>query len=405
MNPTIARLQNNNYSKQLKKNNMKANDTHIKTIAETFLGNINHEIRTPLNAILGFSELLKIQNQHQKEMFLNIIIENVHKLIKCIEDLTLLSQLKMNHIVPEYKNINTNHMLQYIFNNTANQYKKIKDGTIQLLLKEPHDNKECIVNTDESIIIYIFKYLLHNAVKHTNKGYIKFGYHQKTKDQITFFVKDTGKGVPQEITRHLFNNLLNDETQINKHNTDAGLTICKQLISTLKGNVYFESEPEKGATFYFSIPCQTSKKHPEGQRNMRLNKKSLNNKTILLVDEDENTLLYLKEILENHNINVLSVTEAHQAIKFIKRYKDIDMILMNIQLPDMDGYETSGIIKNIRNDIPLIIQAGYSPEQKDQGKQHITWDDHILKPISSTELIQKIAFHFTPQANCKNECR
>lgn len=239
---------------------MKETDQYVVNIAKTFFSNINHEIRTPLNAILGFSELLKTTDK--KDEFIDVIIDNSRKLLNFTDRLIYLSQLQSGNVKPKLRSVDLHRFLHETFNKTINSHEKIKNGTIQLMLKEPPENDHHTGLLDEEIISCLFDQLINDAVQNMTSGYIKIGYSVKEKKEVTFFVQDSRvknnikqeeKGtMPKFFTKEEFYQFYNAGHAM-------GMSVCIYMLDILKGDLNFASGSD-GFTIYFSIPIRKKRK-------------------------------------------------------------------------------------------------------------------------------------------------
>jgi CheY-like chemotaxis protein len=359
-------------------------------LAEVFLNNVNHEIRTPVNAILGFSKLLKDDSGiEKKDEYVDIIIESSKKLIDNIDNLIMLSNLQSGNIKVENKPVNIRTLLNGLFNEYLAISKKVREGKINLLKKELdiYDYEELVLDTDETLVTIIFKQLLDNAIKFTDKGNIEFGYQTNSVEAITFFVKDQGIGISKEKKDQIFEQFVQDDISYtrNYEGCGIGLAICKGITQLMKGEIWYESNNNKGTTFYFNLPY-----HIIENKQIRQSKEKTK-PTILVVEDDEPSSLYIKEILEDQGMFVYNVYLGYDATQFVLRHKEIDLVVMDVKLPDINGLKCSKIIKSIRQDIPIIVQTAYQIEEIEWDNNDIYWEEVIHKPINRTLLLDAIS--------------
>ncbi len=368
----------------------------MNNIAEIFFSNINHEIRTPLNAIMGFSELLKTTHTDKKDLFLDIIIDNGRQLLHCIDNLIYLSQLQAGIIKPQPKPVNLHQLLHKIFNKTVEYHKKLKDETIQLILKVPSGNNQITMNIDETMITCIFEQLLNNAVQYMSSGQIKIGYKISENQDITFFVQDTRAQYNSQHKEMFCNSLTKENSsQFQNEGIGMGLIISNYILEILNGTLRFETGRNKGLTFYFTVPCQQSKQPIDEIKKLSVDNELLHDMNVLVVEDDDSSTLYLQEILDEYNIKTCFASHASHAVNCIKHQKEINLVLMDIQLPDMNGIRAAEKIKKIRPEIPVIMQTGFSFYNDDNAPENKVWDDFILKPVSSGELLNKMMIQYT----------
>ncbi len=375
---------------------MDDNKMHINNLAEIFFSNINHEIRTPLNAIMGFSELLKTTHTDKKDIFLDIITDNGRQLLHFIDNLIYLSQLQAEIIKPHPKPVNLHQLLHKIFNKSVEHHKKLKNGTLQLMLKEPPENGQTTINIDETMVTCIFEQLLNNAVQYMSNGNIKIGYCTPKGPNITFFVQDTRTQYNSHQKQMICNAFTKENIhQFHNNGSGMGLIICNYILDILGGTLRFETGRDKGLTFYFSIPCQHAKQPIDEVNDLFIDNELIDEMNVLIVEDDEASLLYLQELFNEYNINTYVASHAYKAINYVKNQKDINMVLMDIQLPDMNGIKTTEKIKKIRPELPVIMQTGFSFYNDDTAPENKIWDDFVLKPVAAAELLNKMMTQYT----------
>jgi CheY-like chemotaxis protein len=365
------------------------NNKTYKNPANIFLANVNHEVRTPINAIMGFSELLKNNgiDDHKKDEFIDIIIDNSKRLIDHIDNLILLSNLDSNMVMVEERIVDINCMLNDLFVHYLQKNIKIREGKINLIKKEFTENNPLLIKIDETLTSKLFRLLIDNAIKFTEKGNVEFGYLKNNNDSLTFFVKDQGIGIDNGQKEVIFNKYLQGDINYttNYSGCGLGLAICNKIINLLNGELWFESDKKRGTTFYFNLPLHeisnpyyNNNRHHKGQ------------KSILVVEDDEPSSLFIKEILEEEGFYVYNVYCGSDAAQFVMRHKDIDLVLMDVKLPDIDGLECTRIIKNMKKDVPVILQTAYEINPGKMKKNDLLWDDILYKPINRTLLLDKI---------------
>ncbi len=368
----------------------------INNLAEIFFSNINHEIRTPLNAIMGFSELLKTTHTDKKDIFLDIITDNGRQLLHFIDNLIYLSQLQAEIIKPHPKPVHLHQLLHKILNKTVEHHKKLKNGTLQLILKEPPENEQTTINIDETMITCIFDQLLNNAVQYMSNGNIKIGYYTPENQKITFFVQDARTQYnSQQIEMFCKGVTKKNSFQSYNNGSGMGLIICNYILDIVGGTLRFETGREKGLTFYFSIPYEQPNSPQEKITYPAIDRNILNDINALIVEDDEPSLYYLQELFDEHNINTYVANHAHMAINYLKNQKDINLVLMDIQLPDMNGIKTTEKIKKMRPELPVIMQTGFSFYNDDTAPENKIWDDFVLKPVAAEELLNKMMIQYT----------
>ncbi|MEA3317044.1 MAG: ATP-binding protein [Bacteroidota bacterium] len=374
----------------------KTNAENADKLKSAFLANMSHEIRTPMNAILGFSELLSndidITNDDKLE-YINLIKSNGNNLLNLINDIIDISKIEANQIKINKKECNINTIFADLKKNYNQLKKRQEKDHIEIRTNNTYSDLSII--TDPLRLQQILSNLIDNALKFINTGYIEFGFVEKDTNNLLFYVKDTGIGMSEEnknLIFQRFHKLENDNTKLYR-GAGLGLTICKNLVELLDGNIWFKSIKDKGTTFYFTLPYTKTKSNTKQQVSKNLNPKKINwkDKTILIVEDEPANFSYLKASLKQTQIKILKATTGEEAISSYENNKDINLILMDIKLPKMDGYKASKKIKEINNNIPIISQSAYIID-KDTNNNYIKYiDDFLTKPIKPKVLLDALS--------------
>jgi len=369
-------------------------------IKTTFLSNISHEIRTPMNAIIGFNELINIGDlsSERKKEYLTIVKNKSKHLLSLIDDITELSKFETGEIT--INNSETN--LVKLFNELYEEYNKelntLKKQNIELYLKLPAETGISILYSDPGRVYQVMEYLLDNALKFTEKGYVQFGYEMKDSRHLQFFVKDTGIGITKEAQKYLFNRFkIKEEVYNTKHrNPGLGLTISRAIVENLGGKISVESVTGKGSTFYFTIPFNKGEKTVAEEPKLNYNEQRTkwSDKVILIAEDDEVNFRFLEAIFADTQVQLLHVVDGKQAIELCKTIGKIDLILMDIKMPEKSGYEVIKEIKKFRSEIPIIAQTAYTLKEDKAKCIAAGCDDYISKPIDIELLLGKIRKYF-----------
>lgn len=355
-----------------------------------FINNLSHEIRTPMNGILGFSQLLcnnDITEEKQKN-YIRIIRNSGKQLLRIIDDILEISKLGTKQV----KAINSKVCLNDLFLELFSIFDiKAKENKTPLYLKKGLSDKESTIKTDSSKLSKILSNLLENAVKFTNTGSIEFGYYLQ-ENKLHIYVKDTGIGILKEKQNIIFERFSQEEKGISEQTggLGLGLSIAKENAELLGGTISLKSKKGEGSTFYIIIPYNPADfKAPDNT--VKKNNIIERNKTILIVEDEEVNYIYIETLLEyfNKDIIKLHAKDGKQAVKLCREREDIDVVLMDLKMPVMDGYEATKEIKKFRPDLPIIAQTAYStPEEKEKALL-AGCDDFISKPISK-EIFSKV---------------
>jgi len=365
-----------------------------------FLANISREIRTPLNSIIGFTELLNLLtlSNQEKENYLKIIKNQSNYLLQIFDDISEIALFESGEIKPKNSPCNLNLLLKELFTFFTQQKKFLNKENIDIRLYLP-DNKGINTFTDSGRLHQLLSNLIYNSLKHTEKGLIEFGYNIIENNKILFFVKDTGKPFSKEELKNLFEKSKGKEIALIKNEDeriDTGLTIAKYIVNLLKGKIWAESEENFGNAFYFTIPfIEIPKSNLIDNKTFEIDFKEqilhiLKDKNVLIVEDDDVSFIFLESLLLDKNARVIRANNGIEAIELVNKLSKIDLILMDIRLPQLDGIEASKSIKKSFPDIKILAQTAYAVPDDLSVYSKEFFDDIITKPINITELFKKI---------------
>jgi len=357
-----------------------------------FLNNMSHEIRTPLNGILGFSKLLdKPELEFNKRKHYTSIIQNSgNQLLQIIDDILEISRLETKQVKILNNEVCLNDLLLQLFSIFDI---KAKENQTPLYLKKGLPDRESTILTDETKLNKILSNLLENAIKFTNQGFIEMGYKIVPDGtdvplgmSLQLYIKDTGIGIDAEMQKTVFERFSQVEKKLSQKvgGLGLGLSLAKENVELLGGKIDLESEKGKGTTFFVTLP------YIPAFPNVDL--KKLEDKpdifTVLIVEDEEINLLYLEELLERmeFDIKTIHAKTGKEAIEICKQNKGISIVLMDLKLPVMNGYEATKQIKGIYPELPIIAQTAYSTKAEKNKALDAGCDDFISKPIKEESL-------------------
>jgi PAS domain S-box-containing protein len=395
------------FEEHLKRAKEKAEEAdHLKS---AFLANMSHEIRTPMNAILGFSNLLNNPaiTKEQQEEYIEIINSRGNQLLQVINDIIDLSKIDSNQLSIEKEEFNLNHFLEEIYSGFQQTLKEENKKEIELKLEKGEDDENSLVRSDKTRLEQILSYLLNNAVKYTEEGMIKFGYdivQGSEGKQLQFFIRDTGVGIPEAKQDVIFERFRqSDDSKTREYGgTGLGLSISKGLVEMMGGTIWLDSVPSEGTTFYFTLPYKTSQEITKSQpqnKNKQYMSYNWSGKTILIVEDDPLSSKFLEAILEDTGAVILLAKDGQEAIDITKKQERLDMILMDIQLPGMNGNEATIEIRKIQENIPVIAQTAHAMPEDKKKSLEAGCDDYITKPINMDLLLDKMETVFKKYEN------
>ena len=367
-------------------------------LKSAFLAAMSHELRTPLNAIIGFSSLI------DKELSIDSIVDfaktvnssGIH-LLSIVEDLFDITLIETGEIKIVKENIELESIIDNVKNIIESEQHKLNKDNLNLNFKIPAKCQDLTLITDPLRLKQVLLNLLKNALKFTNKGYINCGCSLELindKSMLRFYVEDSGIGVPKEKQDIIFNvfRQVEDSDTRTYGGTGLGLSISKKLTQLLGGDIWIESDGKSGSVFYFTIPYNKPPiiESKAETKTKSLTKETTKNKTILIVEDDKDSFEYLNVILKKMAINTLWAINGKMAIKYCNEHPEIDLVLMDINMPEMNGYEATKQIKKIRPVLPIISQTAYAIAGDQKKSIDAGCDDYISKPINRKILIEKI---------------
>lgn len=382
-------------SKKLQEELIAAKEKAEKAISvqSSFIQNISHEVRTPMNSILGFTELLqKTIKSGSEEKFLSAISYNGKQLLRLIDDIVDLSRLDKNELSLTKSIVQP----EKVINQTKMQFEGLKlmlqKDNLDLKLETSEVPPNIYLYTDFHRLQQVINNLVSNAVKYTDEGYVEIGFDlDEKRKEIIFHVKDTGIGIDRENFRRVFKRFqqFNPASKNKFSGTGLGLAISKNLVKLFGGKIWFDSLPGKGTTFYFTHPYVESNKSVKGKGKQQdlTNKQKpiLEGKTILIAEDDEYSYLMMEAMLTETKARILHAENGKRALELFSNH-DIDLVFLDIRLPDMSGYDIIKEIKKMDNLVPLIAQTAYAmPEEKRKSIQE-GFDFHATKPLSQENL-------------------
>jgi signal transduction histidine kinase/CheY-like chemotaxis protein len=373
-----------------------------------FLENVSHEIRTPMNAIIGFSSLLDARDLNMKERnkYISRIMKNSTILLHLMEDILTMSKLQADQMQVYKSKFSVNEALQELYRFFDEEKSELGLNELQVELSLPKNDSDIILYSDPMHFNRVMNHLLGNAFKYTEKGKIMFGYHplynseyDKEPYSLQFFVEDTGIGISPEKTGFIFDSFSKIETNTSKlfRGAGLGLFISKRLIGILGGRIWVNSKPGEGSTFYFTLPyfdtsdVETLKEKKERKKKEKTdNKFDWRNKTILIAEDEQNNFILLCEILKRSGANILEAKNGLQATELVRSNTDIHLVLMDIMMPELDGYEATRQIKKMKPSLPVIAQTAYSDVKQREKSLESGCDGYISKPYNPPELLKLI---------------
>ena len=374
-------------------------------LKSAFLANMSHEIRTPMNGILGFSELLKepkLSGKRQQE-YIDIIKKSGARMLNIINDIISISKIEAGLMEANIHKLNVNNKIEFIHQFFLPE--TTKKGLL-FSTKKPLKGDHAFINSDAEKIYTILTNLVKNAIKHTETGAIELGYTLKTDQQIpelVFYVKDTGIGIAKSRQKLIFERF----TQADISNKMAfqgaglGLSISKAYVELLGGKIWIDSAKGKGTTFYFTLPYNTKLQQPESSKIKDnpeqlveiINKKPLKLK-ILIVEDDDVSRMLLRFVVKTYSSQLFEARTGVEAVDIMREHPDVDLVLMDIQMPVLNGFEATRQIREFNKDVIIIAQTASGLSEDKSKIIGVGCNNFMLKPINKNKLMLTIQEYF-----------
>ncbi|MDP3313195.1 ATP-binding protein [Lutibacter sp.] len=379
--------------KELIKAKAKAEESDL--LKSAFLANMSHEIRTPMNGILGFAELLKIPNLSgdKQQKYIHIIEKSGARMLNIINNIVDISKIDSGLMKVVIAETNLNEQIDFIYKFFEPEIIRKK---IQFLVKNSLTSEEAIINTDREKVYAILTNLVKNAIKYSNEGFIEFGCERKGK-YIEFYVKDTGMGIPIDRKEAIFERFIQADILDKKalEGAGLGLAITKAYVEMLGGQIWVNTEEGKGSIFYFTLPYNTEKIEIKNiKTNSFEENEEIKNLKILMAEDDETSDLYLTVILEKYAVDIIHVIDGKAAVESCVNNPDINLVLMDIKMPIMDGYEAVREIRKFNKDVIVFAQTAFALAGDKERALESGCNEYLKKPIIKEEIEVLIEKYF-----------
>jgi len=363
-----------------------------------FLASMSHEIRTPMNHIMGFLELLNFTevSQEERHEFLNIIRSSSDRLLRLIDDIIDIAKIESHQVEVEETAISIHRLMNDILLNYQDLISV--EGKSEIIIELNITDKPPLAEiiTDPQRLQQVINNLLSNAIKFTNEGRITFGCKLQSNNRLMFFISDTGIGIPKEKLGFIFERFrqLDNGYTRTSGGTGLGLAISKGLIELLGGEIWVESEVNVGSTFFFTIPFKPAEAKSEiAVRSIDTDKIDWSDKNILIVEDDDMNAKFLRIILSKTKARLFDASNGQEAVE-MARETTFDLVLMDIQIPIIDGYETTRLIKSFSPSTNIIAQTAHAMTDERTHCLEAGCNDYLSKPINRKDLLNKIQLLF-----------
>ncbi len=366
-------------------------------LKSAFLANMSHEIRTPMNGILGFANLLKEPKLtvEEKENFVNIIESSGQRMLATINDLIDISKIESGMIEVEYSKVNIHEEMLLLYN--FFEPEAFKKG-LKFFYRYENTHTDTVIFSDKLKLNAIMTNLIKNALKYTLNGSVEFGFRLEN-ETVLFFIRDTGIGIDKNRQDAVFERFVQADNSISRgfEGSGLGLSISKAYVEMLKGRIWVESVKGKGSDFYFVLPCRAngSGKLQDEMVSEKENKTDiLSDLNILAAEDDEVGRLYLATIFEKKCKRIMFASNGLEAVNTFRENKDINLILMDIRMPLMDGYTATKKIREIDKNVVVVAQTAYAMAGDREKALAAGCHDYITKPLNRKKLLELIDKHF-----------
>lgn len=381
-------------TKELLKAKEKAEESD--RLKSAFLANMSHEIRTPMNGIIGFAELLKEPGLtgEEQQNYIRIIEKSGVRMLNIINDIVDISKIEAGLMTIEIKESNLNEQINYVYTFLKPE---AEEKGIKLSYNTPLPVSEAILKTDREKVYAILTNLVKNSIKYTNDGTIEIGCAVKN-GFLEIFVQDTGVGIPDDRQNAIFERFIQADVpdEFTQQGAGLGLSITKAYVEMLGGKIWVDSKVGVGSTFYFTLPLNAViKKETIVQQNVSLDiAKPVRKLKILLAEDDNISEMIIEKTLLMFSKKILKAKTGAEAVDVCQKNPDLDLVMMDIRMPDMGGYQATRKIRRFNKKVIIIAQTAHGLSGDREKAIEAGCNDYISKPINKSELFSMIQKYF-----------
>lgn len=392
------------HAEKLRKAKDKAEESD--RLKSAFLANMSHEIRTPMNGILGFTELLLEPDlsSEEKEAYINVVQQSGQRMLNTVNDIVEISKIEAGVVTVDLMEVDVQVSIDELIRFFMPE--ATKKG-LNLILEKDEQKTCATVITDQNKLDSILTNLIKNAIKYTESGTIKVGcttvetHYVETQGlaSLQFYVNDTGIGIPKNRQQAIFNRFEQADIEDSRafEGSGLGLTIAKSYVEMLGGKIWVESREEEGSTFFFTLPLsgQAQEKIMEKETRKQDDKSSqIKSLNIIIAEDDKTSALYLETILKKESNRILLTKNGHETVVACLNNPDTDLVLMDIQMAEMNGYDAAREIRKFNKNVIIIAQTAFAFKGDYEKAIKAGCNDYIPKPIKKEVLLEKIQKYF-----------
>jgi PAS domain S-box-containing protein len=395
-----------NYIRTLQQETNKAKTSD--ELKSSYLANMSHEIRTPMNSIIGFSNLLASDQipDVQKKDFTRYIRTSSEVLLNLVDDIIDMAKIEAGELKIVKKDCELKALGAELMTTSSEILKRFNKQNLQLNFYPDSTTPEVFLKTDPLRLRQIFVNLISNAIKFTERGTIDFGYTLHDDTLIEFYVKDTGPGLSREELDMIFERFKRAKRseENNIVGTGLGLAISKNLVKLLGGEMWVDSTQGIGTTFLFTLPyLKPTVIHTEPKDQYQAESEYIwRGKTILIVEDDLNSFKFLHALLKKTHAEIIHASTGKKAVDIIRSSNLVDLVVMDIMLPEMDGFEATKLIKKMNPQLPVIAQTAYAMAGDKEKMQKAGCDDYIPKPLDLKQAMSIMNRYLFPESYAAN---
>jgi CheY-like chemotaxis protein len=397
------------YAEELEKNNAQLSKLNEDLLTEknkaeeserlktAFLQNMSHEIRTPMNGILGFVELLKLPHLSEdlRKTYLGHVITSTNQLLLIVDDILDISRLEAGDVIIRKEHVNPVILVEAIYQ----KYVSRCPAGVELIMENPALDHHKFLLSETLRLTQVLEKLVDNALKFTRKGEVRFGYKQLTDYKINFFVEDTGIGIEADKVSLIFKPFYQSDMEATREfgGNGLGLTIAARIVETMGSFIRIETKPGAGSLFSFDLSLSdVTAITPDAD----VQKKKARIKdvySILIAEDDEVNFLLLHDALKNSEFGsrfeILHAWNGREAVDLHRQHPSIDLVLMDVKMPRMDGFEATRIIKDENPFVPIVAQTAFALTGEQDKAMQVGCEDYLSKPIELVQLLKTVHKH------------